>query len=321
MEEIDKLSDILRNNYTLNTLKYIHKLIHEKYSDKPNDEIDRIELIVLRKTIYDIFKEDENVTYNSLKLDYCLFDSNKFIKFVTTYPRSDLKMILGATNIDNVEYNIFDKTRFENNFDFVMTNENIGRCNNLKVLKLDFGEFKSLSLIEFTRNDENNIVFSTEKFEKIVVDWSVIKFIPIKLLILLFVLYIKPTGSLFFEISTFSEKYVINNYTKYYINENNELDIRPEYFGREYMNNGVFDKNNKILSMKKITENNYLFLKNKLDTICPDNYKIEIFYDDDNYPNEPIQNKKVNNYFKITKLQNVKMAKEFIRNFNIYIRM
>ena len=236
-----------------------------------------------------------------------IYNAKEFIDFVISH--KNLKLVIGASN------SIEDINRFENIFDFGMSNEIHNTITNLNILNLNFKNFYELRSIPI-KNVDNTITLQTEKFSLIVVDWSTIKFIPIKMLFLYSIYYLDIGGELYTEVCTFSERLMVKHNNVY--KENDELEINDKFIGKFYLNLGI-RINDKVLSIEKIIQNNYLYLTNTLENMCPKTFTVE-YKKCEQYPNESINGlKKVNHYFKITKNKKCEFTIQQFRNCNILL--
>lgn len=251
-----------------------------------------------------------------------VFSILTFIDYLSSYNNDDIKIIIGASNYDDAENGIFDKTRFDDVFDIAVSNTyKIQKTNSLKLLDMDFNNFLLLRYTNIKHID-SNIYLPLEKIKLIVVDWSVIKFINIKFLLTLAIFYLSKNGKLFFESSLFSEKHKLNKSSSsyshedlYFIDNNGDLNIK--HIGLHFIKTGVFHDNGKILCYDKIITNNFTYLNNFFNPFgCFD----ISFHDDDNYPNNPLHfNKHVYKYFVITKTNNLCLSISIFRALNRFL--
>lgn len=244
-----------------------------------------------------------------------MFCITTFIEFLENYNDTNLKMIIGSSNYDDPNNNIFDKTRFDNIFDIAVSNTyKIEQNKSLKLLYMNFNEYILLRYAKFSKID-TYIYFKLEKMEKIVIDWSVIKFINIKFLILLSIFYLSKNGKMYFECCTFSEKQKMS--PNIFFIENNE--IRINNIGTHYFTSSVFYNNTITLSCDRIIYNNYKYLRSVYNKYFPNSFKIK-YINDNNYPNNPMNfNKNVYKYFVIKKIKNLKIQYENFKNLNRFL--
>ena len=239
-----------------------------------------------------------------------------FIDFLENYNNNNIKMIIGASNYDDPPNNIFDKMRFDDNFDIAISdNYQIIETKSLKVLYMNFDDYILLRYTKFNKID-TNIFFPLEKIEKIVVDWSVMKFVDIKFLILLSIFYLSKNGKIYFECCTFSEKYKMSNSNLFFIKNN---DISITNIGKYYISSGVFFDKKISLSCDKIIYNNYKYLQSIYENYFPNSFKIK-YKNDNKYPNNPMNfNKNVYKYFKIKKMENLKISQSKFKELNRFL--
>lgn len=296
--DIQTISEYVCKNMSMNLLKQLHCTLPD------------LETQILRECILLCNEKIVSDDYNILLYKNCIFSPQRFINFVinTTKP---LSMILGASNTGT------DKERFEDIFDFAMSNSEYSiECGNLNVLHTNFDDISSLRIVPIIRN-EGITTLKTEKFKLIVVDWSTIKFIPAKLIILFLLYYLDVDGEFYTEVTTYSDKLVIDDKNlEYILTDDNKLKFSN--IGRNFLNVGIIHKLGYPLYIEDIVDNNKKYLEMMLNKFSPETFTIEYINDYTQYPNRYLETKKVHHFFKITKHKKCKFDITTFRNLNVY---